>query len=164
MTSSRVSPRKFQGEVWAIPPAIVLGTSAALFVNGYWLIDLLPIESRQIVLLTVLAAVAAAAGYFFFLRLAATTVDRARPRESNRPWIAGPACWQLRSFWRNAAMARVRTVYQFPASASPSCACRRHRRARQTAVALTWFNTSFGDISFATLGGRDGSARATKWW
>ena len=44
-----------------------LGISFGLFISGYWLIDLLPAESGQLLLLT--AAVALAACFLYFVLL-----------------------------------------------------------------------------------------------
>ena len=152
MQPHRLLPRSFTGELWAIAAAILLGTSAALFVNGYWLVDLVPIQSRQILLLTALAALAATAGYFIFVRWIWrrwVQLDRLRQFAlvtlglvvAGFAFFGGTQQWLEPRRYVSFLLPRheVRIV------AAPSVASR--------AVSLTWFNTSLGDVSFATLDG-----------
>ena len=153
MQRFRLSPGNFTGELWAIVAAIVLGTSAALFINGYWLVDLVPIQSRQILLLTVLAAVLITAGYLPLIRWMRrrwVQLDR-RGRFTLLTLgllVAAFALFGGTSQWLESGryISFLLPSHQLRIAAAPS--------VTPQGASLTWFNTSMGDVSFATLKGR----------
>ena len=48
---------------WLIGLGVILGIGFGLFINGYWLIDKFPAESKQLLFIIVLASLLASAGY-----------------------------------------------------------------------------------------------------
>src|SRR5690349_224256 len=52
---------------WLLPPAIILGIGLGLFVSGYWLIDILPAGSKQLLLLTAFLSVLGALASYLLL-------------------------------------------------------------------------------------------------
>jgi len=150
MRPHRLLPGNSRGELWAIAAAIPLGISFALFISGYWLIDLVPIQSRQIWLLAALAALAAAAGYFILVRwLWRRWVQLDRLGRFALVMlgllVAGFAFFGGTKQWLEPRryISLLLPSHELRISASQSAGPR--------AVALTWFNTSLGDVSFATL-------------
>ena len=81
MQPSRLSPRKFKGEVWAIAGCHRAGHECGAYSSMAtgWSI-FVPIQSRQIVLLTLLAGLAATVGLLLLPGLDATPMGRAGPR------------------------------------------------------------------------------------
>jgi hypothetical protein len=129
--------------------AAVLGAGFGLFVSGYWLIDLLPASSRQIVLIT--AAIALAAGFLYFLLL--RWIWREVRGLSVRTlmllalsslvlglflFFAGTQQWRMSG--RYVGFLLPRHQLQVSAPSAPPGSTR-----------LIWFNSSIGDVSFGDL-------------
>ncbi len=144
------SIRRFKGEIWTIAAAVVLGAALGLFVNGYWLVDLLPFQSRVLLAVTLAVGGAGALGYVFLL----TWVRRQWRELSIRQrgglamigllaagfvFFGGTSQWRENERYIGFLLPRhqleLRVVGATPAN-SP---------------ALTWFNTSVGDVSFGAL-------------
>ena len=54
---------------WLLMPGTILGIGFGLFLNGYWLIDKFPAESRQLLFFTVLAGLARYSRIFPVVRM-----------------------------------------------------------------------------------------------
>jgi hypothetical protein len=60
--------KKAERNAWLFIPSAILGVGFGLFLNGYWLVDKFPAESRQLLFITTLASLLGMAGYFLLLR------------------------------------------------------------------------------------------------
>lgn len=130
-----------------LAPSAVLGVAAGLFINGYWLADILPPESKMLVGFTVLAAILAAAGYWLLLAwmhirlrelrivqrlvLAALAVPTAAFL-----FFGGTSEWRVPERY----VTFLLPAHTLEISALPSAAPNK--------TALAWFSTSLGDVSY----------------
>src|SRR5512140_841462 len=136
--------------LWVVPAALIAGAALGLFVNGYWLSAALPPASRQLLLLTALAALAGAAVYWRLLlwagpRLAAlpgtTRLSLAFVSLAAGVllFFAGTAQWLGGGRYISFLLPAHRLTVQADAAAAPG------------SVALAWFTTSVGDVSYGAL-------------
>jgi hypothetical protein len=131
-------------------PAAILAIGFGLFVNGYWLIDVLPASSRLLVALTGLVMAAGAAGFYTLLRwmwprlMVLPVASMAGALGAGivvglALFFGGTAQWLLPSRYVSLLLPTHRlAVTALPDSAKPG-------------TALTWFNTSLGDVSYDAL-------------
>jgi hypothetical protein len=143
--------RNLQRNISLLPLAIILGICLGLFASGYWLLDIFPAGSRQLLLLTGVASMFGALGYYVLLS-----------------W--GVACFLSFSAGRRLALVAVSVLagallffggtsqwlsspryvpfllpsHRLEISAKPGSV-----QAGQ--LALIWFNTSLGDVSYETI-------------
>jgi hypothetical protein len=142
-----------KGAIGSSALAVLLGVSAALFTDGYWLSRLFPAGSRQLLLLTVLIAAGCAVGYALLLRWFRRALHGFDRAEAAILLLASALIGTFTFFGGTAQWLRPGNylVFLLPKhsltiSATPS--------AGAGAAAVTWFNTSVGDISFDALGSK----------
>ncbi len=128
--------------------AVILGVTAALFVSGYWLIDLFPVDSRLLLAVTALAGAAAATAYYYAIRKVGRAAGSARIWKALRlvllgAPIAGFLFFGGTSEWqepgRYVGFLLPRQQFKLISSSAP------------TGAAIVWINSSLGDISYDTL-------------
>ncbi len=128
--------------------AVLLGVTAALFVSGYWLIDLFPADSRLLIAVSGLAGAAAATAYYFAILKVGRTPGRVRTWKTlwlvllGAPlagflFFAGTSGWQAPG--RYVGFLLPRQEFTVVSSGAPS------------GTAIVWINSSLGDISYDTL-------------
>lgn len=128
--------------------AALLGASAGLFLSGYWLIDLFPADSRQLLFISGLSSIIAAVGYYFAVgRIAPQLRSRALPQRAlgvvlgmvlgGFLFFAGTSQWQLTG--RNIPFLLPRHEFRITALGAPA------------GTSLVWINTSLGDVSYDLL-------------
>jgi len=135
---------------WLFIPGMVLGVGFGLFLNGYWLIDKFPAESRQLLFVTALASLLGMAGYSMLLRWMRDP-SRALPIGQRLGLIgssvligvilffAGTNQWTSNPRYVTLFLPTHRLqISVFPAQPSGE-------------TDLTWFNTSLGDISYDSI-------------
>ncbi len=131
-------------------PAVVLGAALALFVNGYWLVDFLPVQSRGLLALTAAVGVAGGLGYVFLL-----TWIRWQWRELSIMQRGGLATISLLAagflFFGGTSQWRANERYIGYLLPHHQLGLRVVGAKPTNLPALTWFNTSVGDVSFAVL-------------
>lgn len=130
--------------------ALLLGTSFGVYINGYWLTDYFPAESRQALLITLLISLLAAAGHFWLLDWMWRSLAGWSALQRAGLFILGPslaAFLFLGGTWGWLAADRYIT-FLLP---------RHHIRLsamsalQPGSLALTWFSTSLGDVSYDTV-------------
>jgi hypothetical protein len=135
---------------WLLIPGVMLGIGFGSFLNGYWLIDKFPIDSRQLLFFTLAATLLGIAGYTMLLgwmrdRLAATTSSQKLGLIASAVLIgtilffAGTDQWQTKPKYVTVLLPTHRLEISVP-PAQPA-----------GDIALIWFNTSLGDVSFDAI-------------
>lgn len=136
--------------IWLILSGIILGIGLGLFINGYWLIDFFPAESKRLLLFTILASLLGSAGYSLLIgwmraHFSALSVLQRLSLTSLSLLIgvflffSGTDQWNSPSRYVTFFLPTHRLqVSVFPAHAS-------------TEAAVLWFNTSLGDVSYDTI-------------
>ena len=136
--------------VWLIGPGIILGIGFGLFVNGYWLIDKFPAESRQLLLITILTGLLGSVGYFLLLGWIRVHFSALPPLL--RAGLIGSSVligailffggtYQWRSYPRYVTL--LLPSHRLQVSLLPMQA--------SGETALIWFNTSLGDVSYDAI-------------
>ena len=131
-------------------PGTILGIGFGLFINGYWLIDKFPAESKQLLFLTVLAGLLGIGGYTLLLGWMRDQLSQ-HPMTQRTGLIgssiligaflffAGSNQWTTNPRYVTLLLPSHRLqVSLFPAQPSGE-------------TALMWLHTSFGDISYDSL-------------
>ena len=127
-----------------------LGVLSALFLYGYWLVDLLPVGSRLLVLLTVAAIILGAAFYYWLLLRSAAAFEALSA--SGRVLLLAVALLS-----GAALLFGGTSAWQAPARSVPfllpvhRLEVKALEGAQSSGAALLWFNTSLGDVSYDTL-------------
>ncbi len=135
---------------WLIGAGIILGTGFGLFVNGYWLIDKFPAESRQLLLITIAASLLAATGYFLLLGwMGASLATLSWLQRSVLVcssiligallFFGGTDQWRSSPRYITLLLPSHRLQVSLPATEAPG------------ETALIWFNTSLGDVSYDAI-------------
>ncbi len=130
-----------------ILPAIFLGTTLGLFVSGYWLGNVFPAESKQLLGLTILAGVAASAGYFLLLGWTHKALSQFSASQNLTlagvslligvfVFFAGTDPWRSSQTYLTLFLPSHRL--QISASGAQGLA----------RTSMLWFNTSLGDVSY----------------
>ena len=134
-----------------VPLAIFFGVALGLFASGYWLADLLPANSRQLLALTVLAVAAGVLVFYFLLQWARSrfwALSRAqRLVFAGMGLLTGLALmFGGTSQWRSPARYEsfILPAHRLQVSITPGT-------DSAAPVSISWFNTSLGDISFETI-------------
>ena len=151
MQLAHSSIREFQRNKWFLPPAVILGIGFGLFVSGYWLIDLLPAGSRQLLILTGLSTAVATVGYYLLLSWAkvpflALSIYR-RFVFAGVSLLAGIVLFfGGTSQWLSSTryVAFLLPSHHLQILVKSGDASPRH-------LALIWFKTSLGDVSYSTI-------------
>ncbi len=141
--------RDIKRNLWVVPLALFMGIALGLFVNGYWLASVLPASSRQLLLLTMLVALLGTGIYW--LVLASTA-----PRLLSLSWRARAAAIvtsllvALFLFFCGTAQWRLPSRYVTILLPAHQLEIRASSQAPR-GVALAWFNTSVGDVSYGAM-------------
>ncbi len=101
---------------WLIGPGIILGIGFGLFVNGYWLIDKFPAESKQLLLIIIIASLLASTRLFPAAAMGTNKLCRAFPIAAICADRLEHSYWRRCVFWGHGGMALLNTIYH-PASA-----------------------------------------------
>ena len=146
----KYSQLNVERNAWLFIPSVILGVGFGLFLNGYWLIDKFPAESRQLLFITTLASLLGVAGYFLLLRWIRDH-SRLFPIAQRLGLIgvsvltgaivffAGTSQWTSNPRYVTVLLPTHRLqVSMLPAQPSGE-------------TDLTWFNTSLGDISYDSI-------------
>ena len=130
--------------------AVLLGVSAAVFIYGYWLSGAFPAGSRQLLVLMLLIAAVAAVGYALLFEWARGALHALGGKETAILLLASAFLGTFAFFGGTAQWLKTGNYLAFllprhslSISAPPS--------AGSGAVAIDWFTTSVGDISFDAL-------------
>jgi len=131
-------------------PALVLGASWAIFLHGYWLIDLFPIDSRRLLLATLLMGLLGTAGYivlFHFTGKLSSGISKtqlagligASVLAGVFLFFAATDRWQAPTRYFTLLLPRQTVQISIPAG---------HEAGD---ISIAWINTSLGDISYDTV-------------
>lgn len=135
---------------WRILLAVLFGGTFGLFVNGYWLIDVFPVGSTKLLLLTVLAGLLGAVGYFILLR-------QLLPRFLSLSGfqrlllIIWSILLGLFLFFGGTSQWRSATRYVTFFLPTHRLQISVNSAAPSSKISLTWFSTSLGDVSYETI-------------
>lgn len=145
--------RKSGWHRWLLLPSAILGASCALFLYGYWLRDVLAVGDEQMLALTTAVATLAAAGYFLLLNWIVRSMALLTPGPRFALWLTGVpiAAFVLfggTSNWisSNRYLDFLLPDHHLQLTALPVDSAPGSR--------LVWFNTSLGDVSYATIEAR----------
>ncbi|NOZ72767.1 MAG: hypothetical protein GXP38_12795, partial [Chloroflexi bacterium] len=142
---------KTRTRAWLILFALGLGISTGLFVSGYWLVDFFPIDSRRLLLSTILTGLLGAAGYFALLLWINTRLQNVPVRQQ---WGLLGASLAVGSFLLFAGTAQWQSPARYLTFFLPSHTLEISTIDGQPAqISMAWFTTSLGDVSFRTLRG-----------
>lgn len=131
-------------------PAILLGISWGIFLHGYWLIDFLPVDSKRLLLATILVSMVGAAGYillFHFLRKRITGISR-----SKLAGLVGTSVF-IGSFLFFAMTDRWQVPTRYFTLLLPQQTIQVSIPPGQDAssVSIVWIKTSLGDLSYDSI-------------
>lgn len=155
MHAPHISFWKLEKDARLILPAALLGACAALFINGYWLTDILPadivpVQSKLVLGLTVACGLLAALGYWKLLVwIRARMRDAPVAQRLGLALLAAPVAAFVflggTHQWRdpNRYLTFLLPVHRLEISAFPSMTGAK--------IGLVWFNTSLGDVSFNAI-------------
>ena len=133
--------------------AVVLGLAFGLFSNGYWLVDYLPTGSRRLLFLTLLFTIFGIIGYSFLLTWISARLREVRVYASQFVelllgsiavgcflFFAGTSQWQSPARYLPFFLPSQNLQVFVP-------------EGRASEISISWFNTSFGDVSFQDFRG-----------
>ena len=142
--------KKFERNAWLLVPGTILGIGFGLFLNGYWLIDKFPAESKQLLFFTVLLTLLGTGGYSLLLGWMRDHLSIHPLAERSGLigssiligaflFFAGTNQWTSNPRYVTLLLPNHGLqVSLFPAQPSGE-------------TALMWLHTSFGDISYDSL-------------
>ncbi len=135
---------------WLIGPGIILGIGFGLFINGYWLMDRFPAESRQLLLIIILAILLASAGYFILLGwmrayFAVLSLFQRSGLIGSSILIGAILFFGGTDQWRSYPryVTLLLPSHKLQVSILPA--------EPPGEISLTWFNTSLGDVSYDAM-------------
>jgi hypothetical protein len=149
MHEPNVRGRNFAGRAGVFLAALFLGAAAGLFAHAYWLADLLPLGSRQLLALSAAVSLLATAGYSFLLPWLWRQFRQLSQGIGALLAVAGLPlaaflllCGTEQWLSTNRYIPVLLPRHQVQISAVPPTG---------DGVSLTWFHTSLGDVSYATI-------------
>jgi hypothetical protein len=127
--------------------AMVAGGSLGIFIHGYWLIDLFPVDSKRLFLSTALLSIVGMGGYFLLFRWmrsgmsALSRIQRAGLLGMGilmgiYLFFSSTDRWQQPGRYVSLFLPVHTLRVSIPSGQDPS------------GISLTWFNTSLGDVSY----------------
>jgi hypothetical protein len=127
--------------------AIISGIGLGIFIHGYWLIDLFPIESKRLYYSTIVAGILGMVAYFLLFRWMESRLSNlSRLRKAGLVgssiligvflFFTATDRWQQPSRYVTFFLPTYTLQISIPPTQPPE------------SVSLTWFNTSLGEISF----------------
>ena len=128
-------------------PALILGASLGIFLHGYWLVDLLPVDSKRLIFSTLLAGFLGTLGYAVLLRLVRKELTGISWRQCGGLIVAGVLTGIFLFF---SASGRWQSPIRYVTFALPEQTLRVSVPAGQApgAVSIGWIKTSLGDVSY----------------
>ncbi len=132
-----------------VPLALIMGTALGLFVDGYWLALLLPAESKQLLFLTALL-VMLGAGLYWLVLSAAVRRLASMPSQARGAAMCAALLLAVLLLFGGTAQWRLPARYITLLLPTHSLELRASEQAPR-GLALAWFNTSLGDVSYGML-------------
>jgi len=133
--------------------AVILGLAFGLFSHGYWLVDYFPTGSRRLLFSTLLVTIFGVVGYFFVLTWIGLRLREVKVSASQFVELligsfalgcfllfAGTSQWQSPARYLTFFLPSQNLQVFVPEGKAPK-------------ISVSWFNTSFGDVSFQDLRG-----------
>lgn len=140
----------FQRNAWLLLPSAVLGASAGLFVYGYWLTGFLPIGDEQLLIAAAVLSLVAATGYLALLNWVHAKLQGQPPGRTVALMVVGAPIAAFLLFggtsnWMSSGryLGFLLPEHHLQITATPASSA--------SGTALVWFNTSIGDVSYATV-------------
>lgn len=142
--------KKIERNAWLLLPGTILGTGFGLFLNGYWLIDRFPVESKQLLLLTLLAGLLGIAGYFLlgvWMRghLSVLSIRQKAGLGASAILIGAVLFFAGTDQWRSNTryVTLLLPSHKLQLSVIPA--------DPPGEISLIWFNTTLGDVSYDAI-------------
>ena len=128
--------------------AVLLGATAGLFISGYWLIDLFPVDSRLLMGLSALAGVAAGTAYYASIPRISSVWRRLSMPTALVGVLVGVL---LACFLFFAGTSQWQEPARYVGFFLPYQRFNLTSAGAQPGTSIVWINTSFGDVSYDTL-------------